>query len=392
MAPHPRTHSTHLAVFYVLYFMGVGVSLPFLPAYFSSLGFSPSRAVALLAVGPLCSLLAPPWWGHQADRSGRPGVVLVVVALGTVFGFALLAQARSWPSVFGALVVSSLFSTAITTLIDSLALQHVAASGGSYASLRVWGSIGFVITSMGYGLVVDVIDVRLVWLLLGLALAYGAWAAATLARAPARPAEGPRPSLGAVLALLRRREVALLLVATTLHWIACAPYHGALAIYLKDLGQPPWTVSLSSSVGVTSEVLVLLTWPRFAARLKPRHVLLLSFAVSGLRWAGMALTSSPWVLGALAVLHGLTFGAFFVSAVATMAELAPQSLRATGQAVLVATTFGIGGMVGFLSTGPAYEALGGHRLFAVAGALEVLPVLVVWWAAKGPLPQREPVT
>jgi PPP family 3-phenylpropionic acid transporter len=179
------------------------------------------------------------------------------------------------------------------------------------------------------------------------------------------------------LALLQRREVALLLVATTLHWVACAPYHGALAIHLKDQGQAPWTVSLSSSVGVFSEVLVLLFWPRFAGRLRPRNVLLLSFIVSAVRWSGMALTSSPWVLGGLALLHGLTFGAFFVSAVATMAELAPPSLRATGQAALVATTFGLGGMVGFLSTGVAYEALGGPRLFAVAGALELLPVLVV---------------
>ena len=85
------------------------------------------------------------------------------------------------------------------------------------------------------------------------------------------------------------------------HWIASAPYHGSLGLQFKALGFPPWTVSLSASVAVTSEMLVFSTWSRWGHRIKPRSVLMLAFVVSAFRWAAMGLTSSPTLLVALAV-------------------------------------------------------------------------------------------
>lgn len=91
----------------------------------------------------------------------------------------------------------------------------------------------------------------------------------------------------------------------------------------------------------------------------------------------MSLTSSGTVLMALAVIHGLTFGAFFAASVGYMAKAAPDSLRATGQAMFVACAFGLGGLLGYLATGAAYDALGGHRLFLVGAGLEVVPMLLM---------------
>jgi len=217
-----------------------------------------------------------------------------------------------------------------------------------------------------------------------------AWAVTTLAFAPARRFEGPRPSLGAALALLERREVLLLLLATLLHWVASAPYHGLLSIHVEALGLPPRVVSLTAGLGVACEVVAMATWPRWSHRLSTSSVLMLSFALSGLRWLGMGLTSSGWVLIALAVLHAASFGTFFVAGVTAMAQATPDSLRATGQALFVAVTFGAGGVIGFLGAGRGYDLLGGHRLFLAAAALELAPLLVLWLRGRGG-PASQPV-
>jgi MFS transporter, PPP family, 3-phenylpropionic acid transporter len=121
----------------------------------------------------------------------------------------------------------------------------------------------------------------------------------------------------------------------------------------------------------------MFSWPRWAGRFSPKQLLLGVFAVSALRWMVMGLTSNPAVLIASAGLHGITFGAFYLASVEWMSRRAPGSMRATGQALFTAATFGLGGIVGFRLAGRVYDALGGHRLFLVAAGLAVLPAVAI---------------
>lgn len=369
-----------LAVFYLLFFMFVGVTLPFLPVYYQSLDIQPSRIGLLLSVGPLFSLVAPPIWGQWADRLRRPGVVLFIVSLGSLVGFGLLAQARSFETVLASLAVFSSFGAATTTLIDSLALEHATATGSSFANLRRFGSIGFVLSTLVFGFAVDAIDARVVWVAFALIAAFTLWALLVLVPLPARDAHGPSANLSSALALLHDRELRWLLLAAATHWIASAPYHGSLSLYFSALHFGPSTVSLSAALAVTSEVIVFWTWPRWAGRLSSRTLLLLAFAVSGARWLLMGLTSSDVALVSLAAVHGLSFGAFYAATISWVAERAPGSLRSTGQALFVAVTFGLGGLIGFSSSGQLFDTFGGAALFRFAGFFEVVPCLIVLFA------------
>ncbi|MCA2979304.1 MAG: MFS transporter [Myxococcaceae bacterium] len=373
-----------LVVSYLLYFMFVGVTLPFLPVYLRTLGLEPAAIGVLLSTGPFFALVAPPLWGQLADRTGRPGVVLLVLSAGSLVGFAVLLGATSFAGVLGALAIFASFNAATTTLLDSLALAAVQRHGGSFARLRTFGSLGFVVSTLAFGFGVDAVDRRVVVVALALIAAFTGWALATLARAPPVERRGPRANLSGAFALLRDPQLRWLLLSSATHWVASAPYHGSLGLHFSALAFPPSTLGLSSSVAVTSEVLVLATWPRWSHRLSPRAVLLVAFAASACRWAAMGLTTSQGGLVALAALHGLSFGAFYVASISWVAARSPESLRATGQALFVAATFGLGGLVGFTGAGQLYERLGGQWLFLVAAAAELLPAAIAWWRLGDP--------
>ncbi len=377
MSAQPVERPYPLIVFYVLLFMTVGVTLPFMPGYFRTLGFTGAQSGTLLAVGPTFALFMPPLWGQLADRLGRPGLVLTIAAAGGVLGYGLLARATTFPEALVALGVHAVFATSLTSLADTLALHHVQQHGGTYAGIRTWGSIGFVMASLPFGFLIKEIDRTTVLVPLGLLALAAIAAALTLARLPVKIHPGPKPTLANAVALARQPEMGLFLLATCLHWISCAPYHGSLAPHVRDLGLPASVVGLSASVGVASEILVMFTWSRWAPRIPTRKLLIACFVVSSARWGVMALTSDPVVLVAAAALHGFTFGAFYLSSVAWMVERAPGSLRATGQALFVAATFGIGGIVGYRGSGALYDLVGGHRLFALAALVALLPALVL---------------
>jgi MFS transporter, PPP family, 3-phenylpropionic acid transporter len=362
-----------IAGFYFLHFGALGITLPFLPAYLSSLSLSATQVGLLLALNPLLSLVMPPIWGHLADRTGRPDRVLTLLAVGACVCFAPLLFVEHFATLVTVLAAYAVFVTSVPAIADALTLHRVAQVGGSYAHLRLFGSVGFVLTTTLFGFATVRPDRLTVLVPLGLIAAYALWSLSI--HAPAVPGAAVSPLAG--LRLLRHRDLRLLLGATCLHWIACAPFNGLFSLHVRALGLPPSVVGLASGLGVAAEVAVMLLYPRLARRIAPRHLLFLAFAASALRWAGMAVTESAGAIVALSVLHGLTFGAFYVAAVAFMAQRVPLQLRASGQALFAAVSFGLGGLVGFTTSGLGYDLLGGHRLFAVAGLLELAAALLV---------------
>lgn len=364
-----------IAAYYLLMFMTVGVSLPFLPGYFKTLGFTGAQSGALLSIGPMFALFMPPLWGQLADRTRRPGAVLFITTAGSALGFFLLSRATTFDEAFLALCVNAGFASSLTSLADSIAMHQVQQRGGTYAAIRVWGSIGFVLTALPFGFLMKEVDRTAVLLPFALMTTAAIWTGAALSRIRVERPDGPRPTIANAFALLKRREVSFFLAATALHWIACAPYHGSLAPHVKDLGLPAWVVGVSASIGVASEIAVMFTWPRWAARIPTRRLLLWCFAASAIRWAMMAFVTHPLLLAAAALFHGLTFGAFYLASVGWMSQHAPGSLRATGQALFAAATFGIGGVIGYRVSGALYDQLGGPKLFLVASLLALLPMV-----------------
>ncbi|NTX03577.1 MFS transporter [Myxococcus sp. CA040A] len=388
MNPRPVASRLPLAGFYFLYFATVGIVLPFLPAWFKSLSLSATQVGLLLCLSPCISLLVPSLWGHLADRTGRTSRVLTVLALGATLAFGLVASARTFETLVPAMALYACFASAFTPLVDSLALHHVARTGDSFAHVRLFGSVGFIVSSVLFGLLATDVDRTVVLVPLALLAMLVPWSLAL--RDTAAPSRGLSPFAG--LKLLRHRDVRWLLAATSLHWMACAPFHGTFSIHVMALGLSPAVVGVVAGLGVLAEVGVMALYPRVAGGLAPRLVLAVAFAASALRWGGMALVSSPTGMVLLAPLHGLTFGAFYVGSVAFLSRRVPPELRASGQALFAAFTFGLGGLVGYLSAGAGYDWLGGHRLFAVAGVLELVAAGLVLRAsvlpaepASGPL-------
>lgn len=388
MTPPQAAGRIPLAGFYLLYFGTVGITQPFLPAYLRSLALSTTEVGLLLALSPLASLIAPPLWGHLADRTGRLSHVLTVLALGTALCFAPLLSVERFPALVATLGAYACFVSSITPMVDSLALDHVAQRGGSYAHLRLFGSLGFILATTTFGLWVRQVDRSTIIVALTLLSAVALWSLSLRAHTP----PGATPHALAGLQLLRdNKDLRWLLAATCLHWMACTPYNGMFAIHISALGLPPSVVGLSFGLGVMAEVAAMLLYPRFAERIAPRHLLCLSFVMSALRWGGVALVSSPVPLAALSLIHAMTFGVFYPASVAFMARRVPQHLRASGQGLFAAVTFGVGGLVGFTSSGAGYSLLGGgHALFAVAAVLEILAAALVLQASPAKSSQAQP--
>src|SRR5450631_1113322 len=356
-----------IEVFYFFLFQVVAIGMAFMPAHLRALGLTGAQISTARAISPLLAPAVPLGWAWLADRTQRHDRVLQLIAFGAFVGFTPLAWAHGRAaSSFALILIGYLgyatFFVGMGGLADALAVARVRA-GAVYGRMRLWGSLGYVVAAITVGALLGPYLLRLRGPLVPCAM-WAALAAAFVASLSLGGTGEPttRPRLADLRALLAEPGLRLILLAGALHWACMSPYNVFFGVFLRDLGLEPLWWGVAYAIGVTAEMLVLLTFHRMHARASLDTLLAAAFV-------------------ALQALHGMTFGMFWRAGIALVAATVPPKLRATGQALLV-MAINVGGAVGNLAVGRLYDSVGPGRLFALAAAGELLPLLVVLYARR----------
>lgn len=369
-SPLPR----YLLLYAVLY-AGWGVLSPFLPAVLAARGATAEEIGLLLAAGIVVRLVATPAAGNLADRLGAArqvlaAMLLVSAALGLGYGLV--------PAGFAGLLLVGIAQHTATgpvgPLPDALAVRAAARprqhGGFNYGIVRGAGSAAFIAGTLLAGPAVATAGSPAVVLWLNAALFACAGGATLLLPPPpdmeSRTApEGPvRGGLRALLAIPAFRR--LLLVAGLISG-SHAFYAGFATLRWEAAGIAPETIGLFWAVAVAAEVAVFFLFGRpLLARLGPGGVCILAAAAGVLRWSVMATTA--WVPAMLLVqpLHGLTFAAQHLAAMAILARVAPGRLAATAQSVYASLGTGLIGAGLTLASGSLYAHLGAGGFWVMA--------------------------
>jgi MFS transporter, PPP family, 3-phenylpropionic acid transporter len=375
-----------LKLFYACFYLTIGVSTPFFPAYLRQLGLSGRQVGVLLAIPPALQLVVPLGWGWLADRTRRPDRVLRALCLGAFLASLPVIFARTMPALFAAYFAQQIFAVAIVGMADSVAVERWR-RGAAYGPTRAAGSAAFMTACLVAGWWLDVRGLlpadRLVPTLVSVGLAASFLAALGLRGR----AMGERPHARDVRRLFGDRRFRALLVMAGLHWAALVPYHGFFGILLRERGLPARFTSFAFVIGTSAEIVVLFLFRRLRERFGLAQLLAAVFAVSAVRWWLSSFVSSSAVILALQLAHGLTFGLYWVSAMAWLAASVPSAVRATGQMMFTMVN-GIGGVTALLITGILYDIGGAGLPFALAGVLDLLALGLVLLAAR----KGEPAT
>jgi MFS transporter, PPP family, 3-phenylpropionic acid transporter len=366
-----------LKLFYICYFVVVGVSTPFFAPYLRRLGLSGQAVSAILSVAPALQLGVPLLWGWLADRTRRPALVLRLVCLGAFLTSLPVIVTRTMPALFLLYFAQQIFAGSVTALSDSIAVERARSSRGEYTGIRLWGSLSFIATCLVMGRILDARAVPQGDVLVPALVTVGFGLSFLAAFGVGGEASWERPRLRDVRQLLGDGRFRFLLLVAGIHWLGLSPFHGFFGVLLQDRGLPATTTSHAFMVGAAAEIVVFASYGRLRARFGLPSLFAASFMVTAVHWLVVAYTRSAGLIVGTQVLHAMTFGMFWATSMAWIADCVPPSLRATGQ-MLFSTTLGIGAMLGLWGVGVLYDSTGGAGpAFFIAGVLEVLPLGLV---------------
>jgi PPP family 3-phenylpropionic acid transporter len=374
MAEQDLTHR-RLGGFYFFYFAYLGAYTPFFTLYLLWVGRSAVEIGVLMALPAVARIVAPHLWGWLADAAGRQTPLLrATTAAGVVCFFGVFAG-NGFHWLFAVLLLMSFFLSACLPLVEATTLAHLGENTGRYGPVRVWGSIGYIVAVVGIGYALDWTSVHfLPWMvaatMVGM-LAY-CW------RIP-EPRTVPHASDALpIWSILGRPEVVALIAACALMAVAHGPYYTFYSIHLVGLGYSKAMTGWLWALGVVCEIVIFLWLPRLYAAFPLRAILIASFALAVVRFLMIGWGAQHLAVLLLAQgLHAATFGSFHAAAIGIVHQLFRGRHQARGQAIYGSLTYGVGGTVGALASGYAWEYLGPGPTFTLASAAALAGMLLL---------------
>lgn len=376
-----------LSGFYFFYFSALGVFLPYWPLYLESTGFDPVQIGQIMAILAATKIVSPNLWGWLADRTGRAlrlirwTAFLTLCAFGGVFGVEGFAGS-AW-----VMLAFSFFWNAILPLFETVTLGHLHRNANRYSRVRLWGSIGFIVTVAVLGKALEGLFPiaclpQLIVLLFG-----GLWLNSLAV--PASGHENHGEGHGSLRGILKRGDVIAFFTACMLLQVAHGPYYVFFSVYLEDHGFTRGETGQLWALGVLAEIVMFAVLHRIFGHVGLRGIFLGSLALSAVRWLLIAWgIDHLGLIVAAQLLHAASFGAVHAASIHLVHRYFRGPHHGKGQALYSSLGFGLGGALGSLYGGYFWASWGPHWVYTAAAGFSLLALAIAWlWVGK-PEPGR----
>lgn len=353
---------------------------PYWSLYLKSIHFNAIEIAILMSMQPVMRMIAPNLWGWLADRTGKRLLVVQIAATLSAFCYLGVFATTSFWGMLLVLGLMAFFWSASMPLVEATTLSYLGKHSAHYGRIRSWGSIGFIVSVVGLGYAFDYIAI--VWLLwAGLVCEIGILIFSR--QIPHTEVLAHHTDSQSIKQIVLQPRVIALFGACFMMSIAHGPYYTFYSIYLVEHGYTKSAVGGLWALGVICEIGVFFLMPSLVRRFGLTRILLVSFGCAVLRFMliGWYVDYIVWLLVAQ-VLHAATFGAYHAASVGLVHEFFQGRHQSKGQALFGSLTYGAGGMLGGLASGPIWQHYGASVLYSCSAGMALLGLLMIVWKQR----------
>lgn len=325
-------------------------------------------------------IIAPNIWGWIADHTGkRMMIVRLASLLSAIFFAGVFLDSR-----FGWLVLVmttfSFFWNASLPQFEATTMNYLGGETHRYNTIRMWGSIGFIIAAIGLGWLVEWRDLSLVPIVI-LILFLTIWFSSLAV--PDHAAEHIHIERQPLRQVLMRKEVIALLLSCLLVQASHGAYYTFYSIYLDEHGYSNSLIGQLWALGVIAEVIIFIFMFHLMPRFGARRLFLVALSLTAVRWALLAQwpDSLVWLIVAQS-LHAASFGVVHAVAIHLIHQYFTGKNQGRGQALYSSMSFGVGGALGSFLSGLLWQDIGGQNVFLFSSVFAVLALLVAVWGVR----------
>lgn len=360
-----------LAAYYFLHYCTLGIIYPYFGFYFKQSGYTGTEIGIFLSILPIVSFTCTSLWADIFTRVKRRRLFMVTGIIVSSFALVPIYFINNKPLTAVLLAVFALSRTGILPVIDSFASSLN--DRIPYGRMRIFGSAGFIVTSVATGFFFDSFGAGAFILL------YTVFS--LLSAVPALLADydtgifKPRGRDEKKLS----PQLKIFFAGVTIYLSSYAFLSNFFNIKVAEAGFGQTYAGYMWTTGVLAEMFFMYNQERVLKAMRVEYIMIFSMLLGGVRYFATAVTDSLFLLFFFSAFHGFAYGTFHISIMKFFRTKLPEGLRLRAQTIYSGVGYGLGTVAGSFVSGLVFDYMGLKPVFFTAFFFCVGGASVIYW-------------
>jgi len=368
--------------YYFAFMGGWGFVLPFINLFYVSLGLTGAQIGTVGSISGIVGLVVSPIIVSEIKKRPQArGILQASLMLGAI-GYVLLGQQTVFLAILVIIFFQSLVGAGIMPASDAMAVHVSKEAGTGYGSVRVWASVGWILTVPASGWLIEHFGFQAGFL--GVSLM---WLTAAAVTALIQPRYFVRPQLegqsksnlrGAFRQIARDRT--LLGYAIALVFIGFLN-NGVLQfenVYLSQLGASKVLISFAGILSAVVEIPFMIYADRYVRRVGAHQVMLFAITVILLQRVAVLAVPSISTIMIVRFIGGVSFSFMTIASVFLISSRTDPGETGTVLAIYTVTLAGLVSVLAAPVSGTIFDAVGARWLYALSVLGYSIGFLSMW--------------
>ena len=295
---------------------------------------------------------------------GRRRALLIALSAISLGLYQLYFIAEGFWQILAVGLIIGVFISPYAALGDNLVLTLARNHKIDYARIRLWGSISFILASVGGGWI---LEDRSPDYILYVIVASAALLFLCCILLPETRSQKPKTGRKGLRRLLKNRRFMAFLVTAGLIQASHAVLYTSGTLQWQQQGISDMAIGLLWAEGVIIEIILFALANRFLKRFSSIQLLLLGGSAGFIRWLSMGFEPGFEFLLLLQILHGFTFASAHLGAMRYISETIPVEISARAQGLYSAISVGLIMGVSLFLSGYLFKFFASGAYFFMAG-------------------------
>jgi PPP family 3-phenylpropionic acid transporter len=368
--------------YYFAFMGGWGFILPFLNLFYVSLGLSGKQIGTISSVSSTVGLIVSPIIVTEIKKRPQArGLLQAALMLGAI-GYFVLGQQTSFFPIIVVIFLQALANSSVMPTSDAMAVHVSEEAGTGYGSVRAWASMGWIVTTLTSGWLIERKGFEAGFL--GVSLMWLAGSLITFLIQPrhfvsSNSAEQHKASLRTAFKhIVRDRTLLGYAIA-----VICIGFlnNGVLQfenVFLAQLGASKQLIAVAGILSAVVELPVMLFADRYLRRVGAHRVLLFAVTMTFFQRAAVLFFPSIAMIMIVRFIGGVAFSFLTIGAVFLISSRTNPNETGTVLAIYTVTLVGLVNVLAAPVSGAIFDAIGARWLYAIAVSGYTLALLSLW--------------
>jgi PPP family 3-phenylpropionic acid transporter len=368
--------------YYFAFLGGWGFILPFINLFYVSLGLTGAQIGTIGSVSAIVGLLLSPIIVNEVKKRPQArGILQASLMLGAI-GYFLLGQQTVFAAILVIVFLQSLVGAGIIPASDAMAVHVSEEAGTGYGSVRVWASVGWILTVPASGWLIERFGFEAGFLGVGLM-----WLTGALLTLPIQSRYFVSQRLaGRSTSKLRTAFHQIVRDRTLLGYaiaLVCMGFlnNGVLQfenVFLSELGASKLLISFAGILSAVVELPFMVYADRYVRRVGAHRVMLFAIIMLFFQRAAVLLFPTIATIMIVRFIGGVSFSFMTIASVFLISSRTDPGETGTVLAIYTVTLAGLVSVLAAPVSGTIFDVIGARWLYGFSVLGYTIGFLSMW--------------